>query len=293
MKSESTIGFQAALLSLTMWGLLPIYWKFLHHVPALEILSHRVFWSMVFVYIILITQGRKAELSAAIHSRRTVAYMAVSSFLIGCNWFVYIWAVNHEKVLETSMGYFISPMFNILFGYLFLREKVRGLMIPAVCIVLAAIFYLAFVYGHIPYAGLSLAVTFSLYGLVRKKAAVKPLPGLFLETIMLTPLALGYLITLGVNGTGVFLVSMSDSLMLAGGGIATSLPLLLYVAGANRLRLGTLGTLQYISPTIAFMLGAFLYGEPLGRSMLVTFILIWFGVFLYLGQLFRDSRKMA
>ena len=116
---------------------------------------------------------------------------------------------------------------------------------------------------------------------------------LFLETIMLTPLALGYLITLGVNGTGVFLVSMSDSLMLAGGGIATSLPLLLYVAGANRLRLGTLGTLQYISPTIAFMLGAFLYGEPLGRSMLVTFILIWFGVFLYLGQLFRDSRKMA
>lgn len=293
MKSEGTIGFQSAVLAFVMWGLLPIYWKIFHHVPAGEVLAHRIIWSVVFVYLILLFQGRLSELAMAVKDRRTVLMMAFSGVLIGANWFTYIWAVNHDMVLETSMGYFISPMMNVLLGLLFLKEKVRGLMVPAVCFAVSGILLLAFGYGHFPYVGVFLAVSFGFYGLFRKKAGVKPLPGLFLETLTLAPLSLAYLLYEHMHGGGVFMADMSDTFFLVGAGVVTSLPLLLYVAGASRLRFGTLGTLQYIAPTIAFFIGAFMYGEPLGKSMIITFALIWTGVFLYLGQLYRDSRRSA
>lgn len=291
MKSESAIGFQSAVLAFVMWGLLPIYWKIFHGIPALEVLAHRIIWSVVFVYLILLFQGRLPELYAAMRDRRTVFMMMFSSLIIVTNWFTYIWAVNHNRVLDTSLGYFICPMMNVLLGMIFLKEKIRGLMKPAVLSAVAGIMVLAVGYGRVPYAGLVLAFTFAFYGLFRKVTGVKPLPGLFLEVLTLTPPSIAYLAYRHMHGGGIFMQSISGSMFLVGAGVVTSLPLLFYVTGASRLRFGTLGTLQYIAPTIAFFIGAFMYGEPLGKSMLITFALIWIGVFLYLSQLYRDSRR--
>lgn len=291
MKSENTIGFQSAALAFVMWGMLPIYWKFLHDVPAEEILAHRIIWSVVFVYLILFFQKRLPELWSALRDRRTVMLMTFSGIVIGTNWFTYIWAVNHDRVLETSMGYFICPMVSIMLGYFFLQEKIRGLMKPAVLFALAGVLVITLGYGKFPFAGVYLAVSFGFYGLFRKKAGVRPLPGLFIETLTLTPVCIAYLMYVHLKGGGAFFADTSDTLYLLGTGVATSLPLLLYVAGASRIRLGTVGTLQYIAPTIAFFIGAFMYGEPLGTEKIVTFILIWTGVVLYLAQLYRDTRK--
>lgn len=292
VKSENTLGFQYAAGAFVMWGLLPIYWKLFHHIPAGEVLAHRVIWSIVFVYLILVFQRRKGELYDVLRNRRTVLLMTFSGLLIGSNWFVYIWAVNHDRVLETSMGYFMSPIISILLGFLFLQEKIRGLMIPSVFFALAGVLVTAAGYGHFPFAGVYLAASFGFYGLFRKKVQVKPLPGLFLETLTVAPLAVGYLVYVHVSGGGAFFSDASDAFFLAGSGAATSLPLLLYVAGAARIRLGTVGTLQYIAPTIAFFIGAFMYSEPLDAGKLTTFGLIWAGVILYLVQLYRDSRSL-
>jgi chloramphenicol-sensitive protein RarD len=291
-KSESNLGFQFATLAFVLWGLLPIYWKQFDNVPAKEILAHRIVWSTVFVYVILLVQGRTNELWQAVKDRRTVILMTFSSMLIGSNWFVYIWAVSNNMVLETSLGYYISPMISVLLGMLFLQEKIRGLMIPAVLLATTAILIMTFGYGQFPIIGVFLASTFGFYGLFRKKVQVKPMPGLFIEALVLTPFCLIYLLYLHATGAGSFIVSgLSNTMYLAGAGAATAMPLLLYVAGANRIRLGTLGTLQYIGPTIAFFIGAFMYKEPLGASKLVPFSLIWAGVALYLAQLYINSKK--
>jgi len=293
MKSENAIGFQSAVLAFVMWGALPIYWKFLHDVPAEEILAHRIIWSVVFVYLILFFQRRTHELWSALRDKRTVLLMTFSGIIIGTNWFTYIWAVNNDRVLETSMGYFICPMVSVLLGFFFLQEKIRGLMKPSVLFALAGVLVISAGYGKFPFAGVYLAISFGFYGLFRKKVGVKPLPGLFLETLTLTPVSVIYLVYVHMNRGGVFLTDTSDTLFLLGTGVATSLPLLLYVAGASRIRLGTVGTLQYIAPTIAFFIGAFMYGEALGTAKIVTFVLIWIGVVLYLAQLYRDTKRPA
>ncbi|PLX68722.1 MAG: EamA family transporter RarD [Denitrovibrio sp.] len=292
MRSENRVGFQSATLAFVFWGLLPIYWKFMKSVPAEEVLSHRIIWSAIFVYLILLFQRRTSELWDALKDKRTVINMIGSGLLIGTNWFTYIWAVNHNMVLETSLGYFICPMLSVLLGFFFLKEKIRGFMIPALVFVGTAIAIMTLGYGQFPFAGVTLAVSFGFYGLFRKKVQVKPLPGLFIETLTLVPIALGYLIYVHVKGGGAFMNLLPETYYLIGSGVATSLPLLLYVAGANRIRLGTLGTLQYIGPSIAFFIGIFMYHEPIGLSKLASFVLIWIGVVLYLMQLYRDAKHV-
>jgi len=291
MTEDNKFGFQAAALAFVIWGTLPVYWKLLHSVPAEEVLAHRVVWSFLVVFLILFFQKRITELTDALKDRRTVLLMISSGFLIGANWFTYIWAVNHDRVLETSMGYFMCPMISVFLGFLFLKEKVRGFMKPAVVFALAGIAVTAVGYGKFPFAGLFLAVSFGVYGLFRKKVNVKPLPGLFIESAALLPLAIVYLGYVHIKGDGAFMHDVSDSVFLIGTGVATSVPLLLYVAGASRIRLGTLGTLQYIAPTIAFFIGAYVYDEPLGASKIFTFVFIWIGVILYMAQLYRDTKS--
>lgn len=170
MRSENAIGFQSAVLAFVMWGTLPIYWKFLHDVPAEEILAHRVIWSVAFVYFILFFQRRTHELWAALRDRRTVLLMIFSGLIIGTNWFTYIWAVNHDRVLETSMGYFLCPMVSVLLGLFFLQEKIRGLMKPSVLIALAGIIVMTAGYGKFPFAGVYLAISFSFMDFSEKKS---------------------------------------------------------------------------------------------------------------------------
>ena len=194
MTKESSAGFRYAVLSFILWGTLPIYWRLLHDVPSEEVLAHRVVWSVVFVFIILLLQNRMSELKETLNNRRTVMLMISSGLLIGSNWFLYIWAVTHDRVLETSLGYFMCPMVSILLGYIFLKEEVRGLMKPAVGFALAGVIVGAVGYGKFPTAAFLLALTFGLYGLFRKKANVKPLPGLFIEAAILLPFTLAYLV---------------------------------------------------------------------------------------------------
>jgi len=291
MRSESTVGFQSAFLSFILWGLIPIYWKSLGGVGVDEILAHRILWTLIFLFLIILFQRRMSEIRSFFSNKNHIIMLAVTSLLMGTNWFANIWAINNERVLESSMGFYISPMISILLGFLFLKEHIRGLMKPALLLVAAALATMIASYGKFPFIAIFLAFNFGFYGLIRKTIDVKAVPGLFVEMLALLPAAIAYLAFLNAGGSAPFDHTFSENILLIGSGVAPTVPLLLYVAGARRIRLGTMGTLQYIAPTMVFFLGIWLYKEPFDSGRLVTFVFIWAGVVLYLIQLYRDSLK--
>lgn len=278
-----------------LWGLLPLFWKALHGVPALEILAHRMVWSLALVLLLLAYQGRWGWLHSALRDRRVVLMFAVSALLLTINWGVYIWAVNAGHVVETSLGYFINPLVNVLLGVLLLKERVRLWQALAIGLALAGVLYLTISYGTLPWIAIALAVTFGGYGLVRKLAPLDSLEGLTMETLLLFVPALAYLLFLEWSGAGAFgHAGMRTTLLLALVGAPTALPLLLFAAGARRISFTTLGLLQYIAPTLQFLLGVLVYHEPLTRERLVGFCLIWLALLVYTGEgLLRGGRRQA
>ncbi len=261
------------------WGLLPAYWKALGAVPPLEILCHRVVWSAGFLWLVTLILGGWGEVRRALASSRLRGALLLGSLLIGGNWFLYIWAVNAERVLETSLGYYMNPLVNVLLGRVFFGERLRRGQLAAVALAAAGVLNLTVGYGRFPWIAVVLAVSFAAYGAVRKAARVAAVPGLLLETTALVPPALGYLLWLGSAGLGAFgPAGAGVTALLVGAGLATSLPLLGFAHGVGRLRLTTVGVLQFIAPSIAFCLGVFAYGEPFTRAHLVTFACIWSGV---------------
>jgi len=289
---QKNYGFLAALGSFFLWGLLPIYWKSLLSVNPFEILCHRIVWSLLFVSIILtITKGWK-DTFTPLKSRRDMIVLTGSSLMIGCNWLLYIWAVNTGHVLDTSLGYYINPLVNVLLGFIFFRERLNALQLLAIGLAATGVLVSIISHGTLPWISLVLAITFGFYGLLRKIASVESLPGLFLETMVLTPLALGYIIKLKLDGTSaLFTQGISVDLLLIGAGAVTATPLLGFAFGARRLQLTTVGLLQYLAPTIAFMLGVFVYREPFAVSNLVTFALIWSGLGVYTYESIRSIRR--
>lgn len=292
--TSTTDGTRAGLLAgvgaFLAWGFLPVYWKLLGGVPALEILCHRVAWSALFLGVILAAQRRWREVGAALRHAPTRRLLAVSSVLIGGNWFTYIWAVHEGRVLEASLGYYVNPLVNALLGVVFLGDRLRPLQVAAILLAAAGVTNLVVAHGSVPWVSLVLAVSFAFYGLVRKAMRVEALPGLLVETVALTVPALAYLGLLALTHAGAFAtVSPSTDLLLVGAGAATSLPLLAFAFSARRLRLVTVGVLQYIAPTCMFLLGVLAYGEPFSSAHLVTFSLIWGGVALYAGEAFSVS----
>jgi chloramphenicol-sensitive protein RarD len=264
------------------WGLLPIYWKFLHEVPALEILAHRIVWALAVALALLAARGRWAGLFAAVRSPRTMLAFLASALLLFANWFIYIWAVNAGYIVETSLGYFINPLVNVLLGVLFLRERLRMGQGVAVAVALGGVLYLTAEYGALPWISLGLAFSFGGYGLLRKTAALGSLEGFTLETLLLFPVALAYLIYRESLGEAAFVhAGIGITLLLACGGLVTAVPLLLFAAGARRITLISLGILQYIAPTIQFLLGVLVYGESLSLGRLVGFCLIWLALAIY------------
>ncbi|MES0446434.1 MAG: EamA family transporter RarD, partial [Desulfobacterales bacterium] len=274
------VGYASA--AFLIWGLSPIYWKVLRNIPAFEIIMHRVIWSFLFLIIILVFQRHLNELIAALKNRRTYLILLPTTILLGFNWFIYIWAVNNEHILQASLGYFINPLINVLLGMVFLKERLRPLQ--AVSLVLAGIgvLYLTFHYGAFPWIALSLAFAFGFYGLIRKVAPVSSLVGLSVEMLFLAVPALAYIVFLDNNGTGaLFRISIKIDLFLMGAAFLTALPLLLFTRGARRLNLSTLGFLQYLSPSCMFLLGVYLYNEPLLNAQILTFVLIWTALLIY------------
>lgn len=285
-------GPLAAALSYILWGLFPLYIKQLAQVPALELVAHRSWWSLVLVLAILAVQQRWAWLGQVLRAPRTLAAFACSSLLLTANWLVYVWAINHDRVLDASLGYFINPLFNVLLGYAVLHERPRPLQWAAVGLAGCGVLWLAIGTGHVPWVSLALAASFGLYGLLRKTAALGALEGLTLETLLQAPLALGWLLWLGSQGRGHFgQGELTTDLLLLAAGPATAVPLLLFAFGARRVTLATLGLLQYLGPSIQFMLGVHLYGEAFDLRRGLGFALIWAALALYSAESWRVMRR--
>ena len=286
-------GFWSGVAAYSIWGLVPIYWKLLTHVPAIQVLGHRIVWSLA-VLLVLIVVLRRGRSPFANVSRRVVGLYAIAAALIAVNWFTYIFAVNAGFIVETSLGYYITPLVNVLFGVVFFHERMRPAQWIAIAIATAGVIELTYAYGTLPWIAFALAASFGSYGLAKKKAPLDPLEGLTLETAILAPLAIVYLAILHQTGEGAFLRTgaTSDALMI-GGGLVTTVPLLLFAAAVRSVPLSVIGILQYIGPTLQFLLGVFVYDEPFSQMQLVGFSIVWVALAVYAGDSLRARRVAA
>lgn len=287
-------GVVLALVAYGTWGIFPIYWAQLRHVPPLEVLSHRVLWSCVLVGGLLAARGRLREAGAALRDRAGRRALLASTVLIAINWFLFIWAVGAGRILEASLGYYINPLVNVALGRLALGERLTRAAQVAVVLAAGGVVVMAAGTGAIPWVSLILAVTFGLYGLCRKLATVGPLVGLAVETGLTAPLAVIAIAILGARGVAAApSADVATWLLLAGSGAATAVPLLAFAAAARRLRLSTLGIVQYVAPTLQLACAVLLYGEPFTRTHAIAFALIWAGVALYAGDSLRGAKRVA
>jgi chloramphenicol-sensitive protein RarD len=275
-QDEQRSGIGWALAAFGLWGVGPIYFKAVAHVPPFQLLAHRVVWCVTLTAV-LITLGRDwRQLREGLRDRRTTGTLALSAALVAINWFTYIFAVTTDHIVEASLGYFINPLVNVLLGMLFLHERLTRLQLLAVLLALAGTLNLTLSVGAPPWIALTLAVCFGFYGLLRKTVRIEAVNGLFVETAMLAPVASGYLLWLGWRGEGAFgAIDLRTDALLLFAGVITALPLVWFTRAARRLRYITIGLLQYIAPTLQLLIGVLVYGEPFTRAHWVTFGLIW------------------
>lgn len=287
----SRAGLAYGLAAYGFWGLVPIYFKAVASVPALEVLAHRVVWSVVVLAVVLTVQRRWGEVTAVLDDRHTLGVLAVTALLVGGNWYIFIWAVAHDRVLQASLGYFINPLVNVFLGVVFLGERLSRVGMVAVALAAVAVTWLTVQAGELPWVSLVLAFSFGLYGLLRKTARVKPVPGLMVETALMAPPALLYLALVASRGGLYFGTgSLRLDLLLIAAGLVTALPLLWFTAAARLLPLATLGFLQYLAPTGQFLLAVLVYSEPLTRDRLLAFGLIWVALAIFtIDQLRRRT----
>ncbi|AKJ30318.1 EamA family transporter RarD [Caldimonas brevitalea] len=289
-----TPGITYAALAYTLWGLFPLYFKSLQGVASGEVVAHRIIWSLAFVLGVLTVRRQWGWLSQAARQPRLVGAFALSGLLLSGNWFVYIWAVQHDRVVDASLGYFITPLVNVLMGYAVLHERLRRGQWAAVLLAASGVAWLTWQAGTLPWIGLILAGTFATYGLLRKVAVLGPLEGLALETLLLFPLALLAMAWWVSNGQGSFAGAtpgLQALLVLAGP--VTAVPLLLFAAGARRITLATLGLLQYIGPTLQLLLGVWLYREPFAPATAAGYATIWAALAVYSAEGWLHSRRPA
>lgn len=287
-------GILLAIGAYGLWGVLPIYWKTIDIVPAPQILSHRIIWSFLFLVIILLVRNDLEAFRLAIKSKKTVAIFFFASILIGVNWLTYIWGVNAGYIVETSLGYFINPLVSVVFGVFFLKEKLRLFQWVPIMLATLGVLYLTLSYGALPWIALLLAGTFGLYGLIKKTAPLNSLHGLSLETGILFLPALFFLIRAETQGTGIIgHSSWMVTFLLIFTGVVTALPLLFFASAARRINLSTLGILQYIAPTMQFLIGILIYGESFTRSRLVGFSIIWTALLVYSLESIIVKRKQG
>jgi chloramphenicol-sensitive protein RarD len=278
--ATTKVGGLYAVLAYGSWGLLPIYWKFFAQVSAVEVLSHRMLWSAIFLIGVLWLQHRQAEFRQVWQPKQLTMLLLTAS-LLAFNWGLYIYGVNTDRVVETSLGYFINPLVNVLLGFVFLKERLHRGQQVAVGLAIAGVLTFIWRFGSVPWIALGLALSFGLYGLLRKVVSVAPMVGLAVETILITPIALATVTYLNQTGNGHWGESSTLTLLFIGCGIVTSCTLLWFNNAAKRLRLSTLGFFQYCAPSIQLMLGVFLYHEPFTLTHTITFSLIWMALLVY------------
>jgi chloramphenicol-sensitive protein RarD len=287
---QHTQGLIYTTVAFSAWGVLPFYWKILDAVPAGEILAHRIIWSFVFTSMILMIRKKMppTRIAKQVISRRMLCLSAV---LIGTNWFTYVYAVNSDRLVEASMGYYINPLLSVVLGIIVLKERLNILQMMAFLIACAGVLYLTIDYGRFPWIAVLLACAFALYGLFKKTMEVEPLPGLMLETLYLSPIALGIIFYGLITDKGVlFRVSLRTDFLLILAGVVTVMPLYWFAQGARRIPLSSVGFLQYIAPTLMLIIGIFAFREPFTKAHLVSFGLVWFALALYSVTLIKKTR---
>jgi chloramphenicol-sensitive protein RarD len=283
-------GLWFALGAYLMWGFFPLYWKMIQHVPAMEILAHRMVWSLGFVAVLLTARRRWAWVRA-LDGRTVLTYLAAALFL-AINWGMYIWAVNSGFVVETALGYFINPLINVVFGTVLLGERPRPTQWVAIGLAATGVLHLTFVYGQVPLIALTLGTTFAIYGLIKKKARLGAIEGVALESALLFLPALGLLLWLESSGRGhLFSSSPMTVALLLGSGIATMLPLLCFAAAVRRISLTVLGLMQYLAPTLQFLIGVFVYQEELTLARLTGFLFIWAALIVFSTEALIARRR--
>jgi len=281
----SAKGLAAAAAAFMLWGLLPVYLKPLHEVAAIQVIAHRVVWSCLFILGWMLARGELGELRSTLSNPAMLWRLALTALLVSTNWLAYVWGVANGHVVETSLGYFINPLVNVLLGVVVLRERLNRAQWTAVALAAIAVVYLTLITGRPPWIALTLAATFSLYGLLRKVISVAALPGLATETLLLMPFGAAYLLWCGATGAGVFGSASPglDALLIASGPV-TAVPLFLFAYGARLIPYSTVGLLQYIAPSLQLMCGVFLYHEPFERLRAVGFALTWLALLIYAGD---------
>lgn len=278
LKTGVTYSFAAYFL----WGILPLYWKLLNKIPAGEILAHRIIWSSIFILGLLIFQKRLPQLKEITKESKKMTWVILCTIFISINWFVFIWAVNSNRVVESSMGYYINPLVVVLLGVIVLKERLGLWQIVSLVLATIGVIIMTFSYGKIPWISLILAMSFGFYGLFKKLANVESILGLGLETFILAPISLVYIIYRQVSGLGSLgTISLNTTLILFCSGIATATPLLWFGQGAKRIPLSTLGFIQYLAPTISLIIGVFIFKEEFTTAHLISFGFIWLGLVIY------------
>jgi chloramphenicol-sensitive protein RarD len=285
-------GIWYALGAYITWGLFPIYWRLLAGIPALQLLGHRIFWSFLLLFGIVLV-ARQVKVFHSSLNRRVVLIYSVAAVLIAINWLTYVWAVGAGFIVETSLGYFINPLLVVLLGVIFLRERLRPLQWLPIGLATAGVLYLTFAYGSLPWVALTLAFSFGFYGLVKKTAPLGALHGLTLETGILIVPALGFLLYSEFTGTGAFMHSSPlQDVMLVGAGLVTVVPLLMFASAVQRIPLTLIGVLQYVNPTMQFLLGVLIYKEPFDHRRLIGFSVVWVALILYGLEGYLAQRKL-
>ncbi len=282
MLDDNTIGIWYGIVAYSLWGILPLYWKLLITVPPLQILAHRIIWSFIFMIMILVgTRGGKA-LTAVLADKKRLFFMFLCGFIISVNWFTYIYAVNTNHVIEASMGYFINPLVVVLLGVTVLKEKLSRWQLVALILAAVGVLIITTQYGRVPWIAIFLATTFAAYGLIKKMAKVDSITGLTLETFIVMPIALLYLLSLEAQGSGAMgTASPAIRLILAGAGIITAIPLIFFARGVEKTTFSMMGFLQYIAPTLTLLLGIFVFREYFSTVHLISFCFIWAALIIF------------
>jgi|TARA_R110002050_G_scaffold66702_1_gene144460 chloramphenicol-sensitive protein RarD len=285
-------GVLLAIFAYTIWGVAPLYFKLLHHVPATEILMHRVIWSFIFMVILMQFIGGFSRLRLILKQPKQLLILLITSVLIAANWLLFIWAVNNDHMLDASLGYFINPLFNVLLGMVFLGERLRKLQWVAVALASIGVLVQLISFGSIPLVSLALAASFGFYGLLRKKVNIDAKSGLLVETAILLPIALGYLfITLDSSTTSMLTNTLDLNLLLVAAGIVTTIPLLCFAGSAVRIPFSILGFFQYIGPSIMFILAVKLFNEPFDIEKGITFGFIWGALVIFVGDMTLQRQR--
>ena len=293
-RDEATRGFLFALSAYLMWGFLPFYMKAVAHIPAPEVIAHRITWSIPIAALLLWWLGRTSDIKTALRTPRTLAMGTLTATLITINWGVYVWAIGNDRALETALGYYINPLFSVFLGAVVLGEKLTRAQMVAIGLAVIAVALLTWESGGLPWVSIVLALSWGFYALFKKTLPIGPAQGFFLEVLILSVPSLAYVIWLAARGESHFLASQPENIwLLLLCGPATAVPLMLYGFGAKLLRFSTIGIMQYIAPTMVFLIAVFVFREPLGVWKMAAFALIWTALALYSWSMFSGRAAKA